>query len=100
MSDTNDLMNFVSARLESALDEVIDCNFGLEEPERAMFTVALLNALGREAGGERPLEVARMLAFGASGTTERGRKRLMKWRRGEMSGHDLAHEPGLDEQRD
>ena len=24
----------------------------------------------------------------------------MRWRRGEMSGHDLAREPGLGEQRD
>ena len=41
-----------------------------------------------------------MLAFGESGTAERGRNRLMRWRRGEMSGHDLAREPGLGEQRD
>ena len=80
-----------------ALDEVyqrlIDCNFGLEEPELAMFTVALLNAWGREAPGERPTEMVLMLVFGASGTAERGRNRLMRWRRGEMSGHDLAREP-------
>ena len=41
-----------------------------------------------------------MLAFGESGTAERGRNRLMRWRQGEMSGHDLAREPGLGEQRD
>ena len=35
-----------------------------------------------------------------SGTAERGRNRLMRWRRGEMSGHDLAREPGRGEQRD
>ena len=95
MIDTNDLMDFISASLGTVLDEVcqrlIDCNFGLKEPELAMFTVALLNALGREARGERPTEVVLMLAFGASGTAERGRYRLMRWRRGE---------PGLGEQRD
>ena len=65
-----------------------------------MFVVALLNALGREGRGNRPTEVVLMLAFGESGTAERGRNRLMRWRRGEMSGHDLAREPGLGEQRD
>ena len=41
-----------------------------------------------------------MLAFGASGTAERARNRLIRWRRGEMSGHDLAPEPVLGEKRD
>ena len=65
-----------------------------------MFVVALLNALGREGRGNRPTEAVLMLAFGESGSAERGRNRLMRWRRGEMSGHDLASEPGLGEQRD
>ena len=41
-----------------------------------------------------------MLAFAESGTAERGRNRLMTWLRGELSGHDIAREPGLGEQRD
>ena len=41
-----------------------------------------------------------MLAFGESGTTENSRNRLMRWRRGEMSGHDLARAPGLSDQKD
>ena len=65
-----------------------------------MFTVAFFNALGREVRGERPAEVVLMLAFGASGTVERARNRLMRWRRGKMSGHDLAREPRLGEQWD
>ena len=65
-----------------------------------MFVVALLNALGREGRGNRTTEIVLMLAFGESGSAERGRHRLMRWRRGEMSGHDLAREPGLGEQRD
>ena len=65
-----------------------------------MFVVALLTALGREGRGNRPTEVVLMLAFGESGTAERGRSRLMRWRRGEMSGHDLVREPGLGEQRE
>ena len=104
MSDTNDLMNFISASLETTLDEIyqplVDCNSALEDPELAMFTVALLNAMGREGRGDRPMEVVLMLAYGESGTAERGRNRLMRWRRGEMSGHDLARDSGLGEQRD
>ena len=40
-----------------------------------------------------------MLAFGDSGTTNRGRNRLVRWRGGEMSGHDLACQPEVGEQR-
>ena len=47
-----------------------------------------------------PTEVVLMLASGEFGTAESGRNRLMRWRRGEMSGHHLAREPGLGEQRD
>ena len=104
MGDTNDLMEFLSARLGVTLDEIyqrlIHCVFAQEEPGLVMFVVALLNALGREGRGNRPTEVVLMLAFGESGNTERVRNRLMRWRRGEMSGHDLAREPGLGEQRD
>ena len=104
MGDTNELMEFLSASLGATLDEIyqrlIDCDFTREDPGMAMFVVALLNALGREGRGNRPTEVVLMLAFGESGTAERGRNRLMRWRRGELSGHDLAREPGLGEQRD
>ena len=104
MGDTNELMEFLSASLGATLDEIyqrlIDCDFTREDPGLAMFVVAPLNALGREGRGNRPTEVVLMLAFGESGTAERGRNRLMRWRRGEMSGHDLAREPGLGEQRD
>ena len=82
MSDTNDLMNFISATLATTLDEIyqrlIDCNFAQKDPEPAMFTVALLNALGREGRGDCSTEVVSMLAFGESGTAERGRNRLMR----------------------
>ena len=65
-----------------------------------MFTVALLNAMGTKGREDRPKEKVLMLAFGESGTTERGRIRLMRSRRGEMSGHDIARESGLGEQGD
>ena len=104
MGDTNELLDFLSASQGATLDEIyqrlIDCDFTREDPGLAMFVVALLNALGREGRGNRPTEVVLMLAFGESGTAERGQNRLMRWRRGGMSGHDLAREPGLGEQRD
>ena len=104
MGDTNELMEFLSASLEATLDEIyqqlIDCDFTREDPGLAMFVVALLNALGREARGNCPTEVVLMMAFCESGTADRGRNRLMRWRRGEMSGRDLARESGLSEKRD
>ena len=105
MSDTNDLMDFISASLGTTLDEVyqrlVDYNFEWEVPEMAMFTVALLNSMGGEGRRDHPTEIVLMLAFGKSiSTAERCRNRLMQWRRGEMSGHDLAREPGLGEQSD
>ena len=97
-------MDFISASLGTTLDEIyqrlVDCNFALEDPELAMFNVALLNAMGGEGLGDRPTERVLMLAYGESGTAERGRHRLIRWRRGEMSGHDLAREQGQGEQRD
>ena len=76
MGDTNDLMEFVSASLGATLDEtyqrLIDCDFAQKDPGLAMFVVALLNELGREGRGNRPMEVVLMLAFGESGTAQRG----------------------------
>ena len=105
MSDTNDLLDFISASLGTTLDEIyqrlVDCNFALKDPELTMFTVTLLNAMGREGREDHPTEVVLKLAYGMSSkTTERGRNCLMRWRRGENSGHDLAREPGLGEQRE
>ena len=104
MGYTNELTEFLSASLGATLDQIdqrlIDCDFTREDPGLAMFVVALLNALGREGRGNRPSEVVLMLTFGEFGTAERGQNRLMRWRRGEMSGHDMAREPGLGEQKD
>ena len=64
-----------------------------------MFAVALLNAMGREGRGDRTTEVFLTLAFGESGTAARGQNILLRWQRGEKSGHELAREPVLGEQR-
>ena len=48
MSDTNDLMDLISA-----IDKIYQRLFvGLEDPEMARLTVVFLNALGREGRGE------------------------------------------------
>ena len=85
MSDTNNLMDFISASLGTTLGEIyqrlMDCNFALEDPELAMFTVALLNSMGREGREDHSTtEVILMLAFDEFNTAERGRNRLMRWR--------------------
>ena len=86
MNGTNDLMDFISVSLGTTQDEIYErlvvCNFPLEDPELAMFTISLLNAMGREGRGYHPTEVVLMLAFGESGSAERGRNKLMRWRRG------------------
>ena len=88
------------ATLNEVYQRLIDCNFGSEEPELTMFIIALLTAMGREGRGDHLTEVVLMLAFGESGTADRITNRLMRWRRGEMSGHDMAREQGLGEQWD
>ena len=80
MSDTTDLEDFILERLGTTLDEVyqrlIVCNFGMEEPELAMFTVALLDVIEEKAVG--PPHINNVNAgFGESGTAERSRNRLM-----------------------
>ena len=92
-------MDFISGSLGTALDEIyqrlVDCSFGLEDPKLVNFTIALLIAMGRIDRGDCSTELILIMAFGESGTAKRGRNRLMCWRCGEMSGHDLAREPGL-----
>ena len=97
-------MDFVLSSLGTALHEVyqrlLDCHFGLEDPELAMFNIALLIAMAREGPWDHLMELMLMLANGESGTAGRDRKSIMRWRRGKISGHDMAREPRLGEQRD
>ena len=68
-------MDFISATLETTLDEVyrqlLDCNFELEDRAWAMFLVALMNGMESEGGGNRPTDVVLLLAFGESDTANR-----------------------------
>ena len=74
MSYTISLMESISACLKSALGEIyqllVDCNFGLEDPELVMFTIALLKVMGREGRGNHSTEAVLMLAFGESRTAK------------------------------
>ena len=94
-------MDHISASLGTTLDEIyqrlVDCNVRLEDPELAMFTVALLIAMGKERAVGTPTEVVLIFAFGESGTAKRNRNMLMRWRRGEMSSHILALDYRLGE---
>ena len=104
MGDTNELMEFLSASLGATLDEIYQRLIDVTSHEktrgwRCLWSHSSMHWEER-VEGIAPTEVVLMLAFGESGTAERGRNRLMRWRRGEMSGHDLAREPGLGEQRD
>ena len=67
MSDTNDLMDVISASLGTTLDEVYQWLIDLNEEK--VVGIALT-------------EVVLMLAFDESRTAERSRNRLMRWRRG------------------
>ena len=97
-------MESISACSKSALDEIyqwlVDCNFRVEDQELVMFTIALLKVMGREGRGNRSTEAVLMLAFSESRTAKKGRNTVVRYRRGEMSGHDLASWLGLGEQSD
>ena len=50
--------------LDEVYQRLVDCNFALEDPELAIFTAALLNAMGGEGRGDNPTKVVLMLAIG------------------------------------
>ena len=84
MSDTNDLMDFIWIGGTGAGDV----------HRRTPQCVGKGSSSGTPHGGGPDVGLF------ASGTIERGRNRLMRWQRGERSGHDLARESGMSEQRD
>ena len=74
MSDTNNLMNLISASLGTDLDAIYQrllyCDFSLKDLELTIFVVALLIAMGRDGPGN----------MCKPGTAERGSIRLMRCR--------------------
>ena len=64
-----------------------------------MLLTALINILGHDNRGDRPTEVLLMAAYGERGVLDRPNMRVMRWRKGALSGSDLANEPGLGSPR-
>ena len=60
-----------------------------------MLLTALINIWGHDNRGDRPTEVLLMAAYVERGLLERLNMRVMRWRKGALSGSDLATEPGL-----
>ena len=73
--------------------------FALEDPEVVMLLTALINILGHDNRGDCPTEVLLMAAYGERGVLDRPNMRVMRWRNGDLSGSDLANEPGLGSSR-
>ena len=64
-----------------------------------MLLGALINILGHDNRGDRPTEVLLMAAYGQQGVLDLSNMRVMRWRNGNLSGSDLANEPGLGSSR-
>ena len=82
---------YVGPMVDAIYHRLMDPNFALEDPEVVMLLTALINILGHDNRGDRPMEVLLMAAYG-----ERG---VMRWRNGALSGSDFANEPGLGSSR-
>ena len=72
----------------------MDRDFALDDP-----SVVMINILGHDNRGDRPMEVLLMAAYGERGVLDRPNMRVMRWRNGALSGSDLANEPGLGNSR-
>ena len=101
--DLNDLMELAEAYVGPMIDTIyrrlMDRDFALEDPEVVMLLVALINILWHDNRGDRPTEVLLMAAYGERGVLDRPNMRARKWRKGALSGSDLANEPGLGSSR-
>ena len=90
---------YVGPMIDAIYRRLMDRDFALEDPEVVMLLTALINILGHDNRGERPMEVLLMAAYGERGVLDRPNMRVMKWRNGALSGSDLANEPGLGSSR-
>ena len=90
---------YVGPMVDAIYRRLMDGDFALEDPEVVMLLTALINILGHDNRGDRPLEVLLMAAYGERGVLDRPNMRVMRWRNGALSGSDLANEPGLGSSR-
>ena len=97
--DLNEYMDlaeaFVGPMKDAIYRRLMDRDFALQDPEVVMLLAALINILGHDNREDRPTEVLMMAAYGEKGVLDRPNMRVMRWRNGDLSGSDLANEPGL-----
>ena len=101
--NSNELMNLAEAYVEPMVDaiyrQLMDRGFALEDPEVVMLLAVLINMLGHDNRGDRPMEVLLMGACGERGVIDRRNMKVMRWRNGALSGSHLVNEPGLGSSR-
>ena len=90
---------YVGPMIDAIYRRLMDRDFALEDPEVVMLLTTLINILGHDNRGDRPTEVLLMAAYGERGVLDRPNMRVMRWRKGALSGSDLANEPGLGSSR-
>ena len=100
---SNELMDLVEADVGPMIGAIYfrltDRDFALEDPKVVMLLVALINILGHDNRGDCPKEVLLMAAYGKKGVLDRRNMRIMRRRKGALSGSDLVNEPGLGSAR-
>ena len=72
----------------------MDRDFALDDP-----SVVMINILGHDNRGDRPMEILLMAAYAERGVLDRPNMRVMRWRNEALSGSDLANKPGLGNSR-
>ena len=100
MDELMDLAEAYVGPMEDAIyRRLMDRDFALEDAEVVMLLTALINIWGHDNRGHRPTEVLLMAAYVERGVLDRLNMRVMRWRKGALSGSDLANEPGLGSSR-
>ena len=90
---------YVGPMVDAIYRRLMNRDFALEDPEVVMLLTALINILGHDNRGDRPTEVLLVEAYGERGVLDRPNMIVMRWRKGGLSGIDLANEPGLGSSR-
>ena len=90
---------YVGPMVDAMYRRLMNRDFALEDPEVVMLLTALMNILGHDNREDHPTEVLLMAAYGERGVLDRPNMRVMRWRNGDLSGSDLANEPGLGSSR-
>ena len=79
--------------------KLLERDYAQYDPKIVMLTAALTNIIGHDNLGDRPREVLLMAAWGEYGVLDRPSLRVIRWRKGVLSGSDLEREPGVGSTR-